>query len=483
MILLNEDYARICLEEAEKLGASYCDVRFSETDEEQISTKNERPDRIELLCVADFGVRVIVNGAWGFSGSRNMDSNEMTEATREAVNMAKGSALTKKNDVRLCECRHFQTKYGTPVHIDPFKVPQEEILDILLSSERIIRAQSNHIKTTYSLFRAFKQKKFFASSEGSSIHQTIVWCGGGIYAIASRSGEVQRRSYPAFYGSYNTGGFEAFNALQLIENSERVGREAVALLNAKPCPSDVRVLLLGPEQLWMQIHESCGHATELDRVLGSEIDLAGTSFLAPELLNTYSYGSEEVNLTVDSTVRGGLGSYGFDEEGVAAKKVYLVKEGQFVGFQTSRETASVIGLDESSGSMRSDYSMNQPIIRMSNINLLPGDWKRDEIIEDTREGILMDTIRSWSIDERRLNFQFGSEIGYTILDGELNEMVKNPTYAGNSPEFWRGCDATSKDDWRLLGTPDCGKGRPEQYLFVGHGCGTTRFNNVRVGII
>ena len=228
-------------------------------------------------------------------------------------------------------------------------------------------------------------------------------------------------------------------------------------------------------------HESCGHPTELDRALGSEVDSAGTSFLTPDMLNKFRYGSKVVNLVLDSTLEGGLGTFGYDDEGVEAKKIYLVKEGQFVGYQTSRETASQIGINESSGSMRGMYGDDLPIVRMANINLSPGDWSRDEIINETKTGLLVDTIKAWSIDDRRLNFQFGCEIGKIIQDGEITELVKNPTYTGITYEFWRSCDASAYDDWKMLGTPGCGKGRPGQSMYVGHGSGTSRFNNVRVG--
>ena len=482
VFILSEELAEICLEQAGKLGSSYADIRFFNTEDEQISVKDGNSERAEYSYFADFGVRVIMDGAWGFAGSRHIDPAEVKQETVEAVKMAEASASIKRGEVELCECEAVEAEYTTRFRVDPFEVPAEDIIDALIAADSNVRAQSKYIKTSYALFRAQRQRKYFASSEGSRINQTIVWCGGSVYGVASRNGEVQRRSYPAFDGSYNTGGYEVFEAFNLVENSERIGREAAELLDAKPCPSGVTDLILGPEQTWLQIHESCGHPTELDRALGSEIDLAGASFLKPEMLRRFRYGSEAVNLVSDSTVEGGLGTFGFDDEGVPAKRAPLVEEGVFVGYQTSRETARRMGFEESTSSMRCTHGFNPPIIRMTNINLLPGDWKRDEIIEDTGDGVLMDTIRSWSIDENRLNFQFGTELGILVEGGELKEMVKNPSYTGITYEFWRGCDATAEDDWRMMGTAGCGKGRPGQSMYVGHGCGTTRFRNVRVGI-
>ncbi|MCF2144353.1 MAG: TldD/PmbA family protein [Candidatus Heimdallarchaeota archaeon] len=204
--------------------------------------------------------------------------------------------------------------------------------------------------------------------------------------------------------------------------------------------------------------------------------------MTPDLLGKLTYGSKLVNITADSTLPGGLGTFGYDDEGVKAKRVYLIKDGLFVGYQSSRETALLIGLPESSAGMRADSPQKLPLIRMVNINLEPGDWKRDELIAETKKGILMSTNKSWSIDDKRLNFQFGTEIAWEIVNGEIKGLIKNPTYTGITPEFWGSLDGVSKDDWRLWGTPNCGKGQPGQVMYTGHGCSTARFQNVRVGV-
>jgi TldD protein len=257
----------------------------------------------------------------------------------------------------------------------------------------------------------------------------------------------------------------------------------VQLLDAEKCPSKSTDLIIKGRQLQLQIHESCGHPTELDRALGMEADYAGTSFLTPNKLGKFKYGSKLVNIVADATAPGGLGTFGYDDEGTPAKKVYLIKNGTFVGYQSSRETATALDLKQSSGGMRADSPMAIPLIRMTNVNLLPGKWKTEEIVEDTRDGILMETNKSWSIDDRRLNFQFGTEIGWTIKNGSRVKMVKNPTYTGITPKFWGSCNAISRDDWMMWGTPNCGKGVPGQVMYVGHGCGTARFAKTRVGLI
>jgi len=236
--------------------------------------------------------------------------------------------------------------------------------------------------------------------------------------------------------------------------------------------------------LALQVHESCGHPIELDRVFGSEASFAGTSFLTPEKLGEFQYGSEIVSIAADATAPGGLGSFFYDDEGVAAERTDIVMEGVFRGYLSSRETAARLGLKASGGAMRADGWNRIPIVRMTNINLEPGDWNLEEIIEDTANGLYMMDVKSWSIDDKRLNFQFGQEQAYEIRDGQLGQVFRNPTYAGITYEFWRSCDAIAgDDDWHLWGIPNCGKGEPMQVGHVGHGVAPARFRNVQVGVI
>lgn len=478
------DLGRKSLEEAVKAGASYADVRMGEILDENLIVKNGVPEETMLLKTKGFGIRVMLEGAWGFAASVDLTGKEVKEMAHKAVAIAKASARVKKKAVSLKKATVKKDKYSTPMKKDPFKVPLEEKMGMLMDAERVIAEQSPLIKVSYAFFRAFQEKKLFVSTEGTEIHQQINWCGGGILGIAIKNGEAQRRSYPSsFRGNFATSGYEFFKSLKLFQHAKHVGKEAVQLLKAEKCPSATTDLIIAGDQLALQIHESCGHPTELDRALGMEADYAGTSFLTPDKLKKLRYGSKIVNIVADATVPRGLGTFGFDDEGTPAKKVYLVKGGMFVGYQSSRETAALLKLRESSGGMRADSPLAIPLIRMTNINLSPGDWKAEELIEDTQKGILMQTNRSWSIDDRRLNFQFGTEIGWTIRNGSKEKMIRNPTYTGITPQFWGGCDAISRDDWDMWGTPNCGKGVPGQVMYVGHGCGTARFTNVRVGLI
>jgi len=478
------ELGRLALEEAMKQGASYADIRIGEIENEILTVKNGAPEEVKFLQTKGFGVRAIVNGAWGFAASIDINEKEMGQVVEKAISIAKASSMLKKKNVQLSQEEIRQDKYETPIKKDPFEVSLEEKLNILFEAERLLAEQSPSIKASYSYYQGFREKKFFMNSEGAEISQVITWCGGGLMAIAVKSGEMQVRSYPAsFRGDFSTAGYEFFESLALVENAKKVGQELIKLFDAEKCPSMTTDLILTGNQLALQIHESCGHPTELDRALGTEADYAGTSFLTPEKLGKFRYGSKHVNIVADATVPRGLGTFGYDDEGTPAKKVYLIKEGLFVGYQSSRETAAELNLGGSSSGMRADSPLSLPLIRMTNINLLPGDWKAEEIVEDTKDGVLMMTNRSWSIDDKRINFQFGTEIGWRIKNGSLENMIKNPTYIGVTPQFWGSCDALSKDDWKMWGIPNCGKGVPGQVMYVGHGCGTARFKNVRVGLI
>jgi len=478
------DFGKIALEEAGKKGASYADIRISEILREVLTVKNGEPEAVNFLQTKGFGVRVVADGAWGFAGSVDINKEEIMRTVEKAVSIARASALLKKKEAVLIREEAREDQYVSSFQKDPFEIPVEEKLDVLVQAGRILKEQSPLIKAAYTYYRGYRENKLFMNSEGAKINQRTTWCGGGLSAIAVRNGEMQTRSYPSSFGGNNaTSGYEFFESFALVDHAKETGQELLKFFEAEKCPSGEIDLVLTGDQLALQIHESCGHPTELDRALGTEADYAGTSFLTPEKLGNFQYGSEKVSIVADATVPHGLGTFGYDDEGTRAKRVYLVKKGLFVGYQSSRETAAELDLEESSGGMRADSPLALPLIRMTNINLLPGDWKSEEVVEDTKDGVLMLTNRSWSIDDRRINFQFGTEIGWRIRNGSKENMVKNPTYMGVTPQFWGSCDAVSKDDWIMHGVPNCGKGVPSQVMYVGHGCGTARFCKVRVGLM
>ena len=297
-----------------------------------------------------------------------------------------------------------------------------------------------------------REHRYFASSEGSRVEQIIVESGGGMDATATSTDEVQTRSYPNSFGRHQLcAGYEAITAMNLEGNAERIAAEAVALLSAGVCPTGRMTVILDATQAALQVHESCGHPTELDRVRGDEAAFAGTSFLTPDLVGNFRYGSEQVTIIADATAPGGLGTFGWDDEGVAAQCTTLVDQGAFSGYMSSRETAA--GHDwSSSGAMRAESWNRIPLIRMTNVNLEPGLSSLEQMIATTDHGVYLETNRSWSIDDRRLNFQFGTQNGWEIKDGRRLRLVKNALYSGRTPEFWRSCDAVGgAAEWAMWG--------------------------------
>jgi len=485
------ELTHLALNTAAARGATYADVRVVRRRTQQIATRNGVVSTLSDSETMGFGIRVIANGAWGFSSSARLDRAEVERVAAEAVEIARASAAVARAPVELGPPEAHVDTYRTPYEIDPFAVPTEEKLALLLAADEAMRRVPGARVVQGSLV-SWRENKVFASSEGAYIEQEITECGGGIAAYAVGDGEIQQRSYPnSFARDQRTGGWEIILAMDLPGNGEQVASEAVALLTADPCPSGVTTLILVPTQLALQVHESCGHPTELDRVFGSEAAYAGTSFLTPDSLGVLRYGSPIVNLTADATIPGGLGTFGYDDEGVPAQRVPLVREGIFVGYLSSRETAVQLarlrGEDpaqaRSGGAMRASGWNRIPLVRMTNVNLEPGEWTFDDLIADTDEGIYMETNRSWSIDDRRLNFQFGTEIAYEIRRGKMVRLLKNAIYSGMTPQFWGSCDAIcNADHWRVWGTPNCGKGQPGQVAHTGHGAAPARFRNVQIGV-
>ena len=471
------------LDAAQRAGAAYADVRIVERDAETLTVKNGALEAANSERSEGFGVRVLVDGAWGFSASALLEPEEVERVTRQALAIARASGLARGEPVRLDESPPQVGHYATPFSEDPFSVPLGEKLKLLFDADAEMAAVPG-VAVRQGSIESGRERKTFASSQGARIEQEIVEAGAGIDATAFNESESQSRSYPnSSGGQVVTGGFEAVRAMDLAGHARAIAEEAVALLDAPQCPSGEMTLIVDASQLGLQVHESCGHPIELDRVLGYEASFAGTSFLTTDKLGNLQYGSELVNIDADATAPGGLGTFGYDDEGVPAQNVPIVSGGRFVGYLTSRETAPIIG-QQSMGSSRAWSWDRIPIIRMTNINLRPGNaGSLDDLVADTRDGILVVTNKSWSIDDRRLNFQFGTQVGWLIRNGKLTQMVRNPTYTGITPAFWGSCDAIcGPEAYTIWGVPNCGKGEPMQTGHVGHGAAPARFRNVQVGV-
>jgi TldD protein len=471
------------LDTASSLGAGYAESRVVRRLEESIAIKTGRVEGVASGESEGFGVRVLVDGAWGFASSHVLTLEEADRIAADAVRIARASATALREPTVLDDRPAANGTYETPLQEDPFAVPLERKIADLLAADQAATSVKG-IAFTESMYAAQREWKTFAATDGSYTEQTITHVGSAVEANAIDGDEHQRRSYPDAGGGWNAAGYEYIRSLDLERTAGPLAEEAVALLTAPQCPSGRTTIVLDPSQLYLQVHESCGHPTELDRVFGTEASYAGTSFLTTDKLDEgFRYGSDLVTIVADATASGGMGTFGWDDEGVEAQAVPLVQNGIFTGYLSSRETAPRIGR-QSGGAMRADGWNRIPLIRMTNINLLPQPgMSLDEIVADTDDGLYLSSNRSWSIDDRRLNFQFATEVAYEIKGGKKGRLFKNPTYTGITYEFWRSCDAVGDErSYVMLGTPNCGKGEPGQTGHVGHAVPGARFRNVQVGV-
>ena len=458
----------------------YADIRVTTTSEQHVRVRNGEVDTLASTVDRAAGVRVLVGNGWGFAATSDVSEASIRAAARRALEVAAASHIATTETVVLSDVDAYVASWASEYAVDPWSIALDRKLDLLFGATEPMRSDARIHQVSGEL-SAYRQEKAFASTVGSFIEQTTTEVGGGIEALAIDDGEFQRRTYPnPFGGDYQAGGWEIVEALDLAGNAPRMRDEALALLAAPKAPAGRFDLIVGSSQLALQVHESCGHPTELDRAMGLEISLAGGSFLQPSMLGEFRYGSELVNIVADATVPGAIGSFAYDDDGVPAQRFHLIENGMFVGYLTGRDTAPAIGR-RSNGTVRAETAARIPIIRMTNINLEPGTATLDALIADTKRGIFVDTNKSWSIDDLRLNFQFGCEVAYEIENGRLGRMLKNPVYTGTTPEFWRSCDAVGdRSTWRIWGLPNCGKGDPMQTMRVAHGAPAARFRGIEM---
>jgi TldD protein len=472
------------LDRVARRGVSYADVRALEIEDRHVSTKNGKAGDVSSAVSRGIGIRVLAGGCWGFAATDDLSRDGIDRAAHLALDIARSGAVAKKKDVELAPESKYEAQWTSPYRIDPFSTSVDQNLSVLLAVDAELRRHPGVSLAEASM--AFdRRRQVFASTIGSLIDQTRITTGAGFSALSYKEGEIQRRSYPnSFGGQHQLKGYELVDELDLLAHAPRVAEEAVALHAADQCPEGRFDLILESSQLGLQIHESIGHPIELDRVLGSEANYAGMSFLTVDKLRHLRYGSEIVNVVCDARLEHGpgLGTFAFDDEGVPAQCTDIIREGEFVGYMTSRETAPVIGEARSNGTMRADGWARLPLIRMTNVSLKPGQQSLEEVFGGTDHAIYMETNKSWSIDDKRYNFQFGCEIGWEIRNGKKIRMLKNPSYSGITTEFWNSCAAISgPEHWTLWGTPNCGKGQPEQVMGTGHGASPARFHNVKIG--
>ncbi|MCD6579771.1 TldD/PmbA family protein [bacterium] len=477
-----KEFTDFALNSISVAGVSYGDIRIVSRRSKQIFIKNGNIERNNYSFTIGFGIRVLYKGSWGFASGYDLTKINIEKACKKAILIAENNSMISNKKVILAPNPVFNDTFYSTYEKNPFDMDEGAILSHLLKANNAMKLDKKIIiATTNADFR--NEEKYFANTDGSFIYQNFIQTGGGIGCFAFDGNEIAKRSYPAsFGGDYRNSGWEFILSMDLENNGRRIAKEAIELLNAPSVPYGRKDIVLEGSQLALQIHESIGHPTELDRVLGYERSFAGTSFATPDKLYDLQYGSPLVNIVADATNVEALGGFAYDDEGVQAQSTYLIKDGLFVGYQTSRETASVIG-QVSNGTMRADGFQNIPLVRMTSINLLPGKSSFEDIIGEIEHGFYFLTNKSWSIDDKRLNFQFGCEIAYEIKKGKLGKIYKNPTYTGITPKFWNSCDAIgSKEHYRIWGIPNCGKGEPSQTARVSHGASFARFRNIEIGV-
>ena len=462
-------------------GVDYAEVRHVLRERLWRGVKNDAIETATSSTDIGVAIRVYQNGAWGASSTQNVTSGGLKKAAERAQAVAKAAGIVGRPPVAWTSgCPQVGT-YRTPVEIDPFSMDASEQFESLFAITDTLRDGDNILSAKATLV-AVKLSTHLMTSEGTNVQQDLQICGGGMQVTAGNSEDVQTRSYPKdFEGNVRAGGWEVWDSFQLAAHAPRIRREAQELLVAPVCPPGETTVILANSQLSLHVHETCGHPSELDRALGDEISLAGGSFLRPEMRESFQYGSSLVNLTADATTPGGAGTFGWDDEGIPASRTPLIEGGQFVNYLSNRESSTRIGT-QSSGAARANSWRSLPIVRMVNVNLEPGAGSLSDLIADTPKGFLIETNKSWSIDDLRLNFQFGCESATEIQNGRLGRRFKNPVYTGITPEFWRNCDGIcGQEEWEMWGYLFCGKGDPMQSIHVGHGVAPARFRNIQVG--
>ncbi|MBW6514865.1 MAG: TldD/PmbA family protein [Candidatus Syntrophosphaera sp.] len=460
---------------------TFADVRVTRTDTEGLYFMNGflRNYGSSMDSVA-IGIRVLINGCWGFAGSHRLSEASLDRLIASAISNARNGSNFTRSKVTFPELHATQASYHHQPEIDPFKMDREEKISYLQKLAEAIKPAG---KIVHSLVAAqfMRQEKYYANSEGSYSHTSYYNTLPMMEVVAAEGDQIQSRTWPG-HMSAGRGGFELFHQQKFPENTGRIVKEATDLLSAPTIEEEKADIIIGCGHLALQLHESVGHATEADRIFGMEISYAGKTFIKPEMLGSFQYGSPLVNIYSDSTDPRGLGFHPVDDEGVPGKRLDIIKDGVLVNQQTSRQIAHLLGLEPSSN-MKASYADDFPLVRMTNFCLAPGSGSLDDLIRDTEHGYLLDFTKTWSIDDNRNNFQFTTEIGWRIENGKITGIVKEPTYFGITKDFWNACDRVcGEEEWGYHSTFHCGKGEPGQVMQLSHGVAPARFRNINVSV-
>ncbi|ACY15244.1 TldD/PmbA family protein [Haliangium ochraceum] len=473
--------ADVALDAARAAGASYADVRIADYRNQSVRTREQRVLDIEDASDSGFGVRVIVDGAWGFAASARVEREELVRVAQQAVAMAKLSAKLRREPVQLAPTQAHVAVWNTPVRRDPFDVSVDEKVAKQLEINAAALGVAG-VSFCSSRMAFVREHKLFASTEGSYIEQTLHRCNPSftVTSVDRKRGSFKTRNA---YTDPQGLGYEYIEEYPWLEDVRQAGEDVVAKHTAPSIEPGLYDLILHPTHLWLTIHESIGHPTELDRALGMEANYAGTSFLTVDKMGSFRIGSEIVNFRGEKTHPGSLATCGYDDDGVQTMEWPMVERGIFVDYQTTREQAHLIGHERSHGTAYAQSWKDVPFQRMPNINLEPGEQplSLDALIADTERAILIKGRGSYSIDHQRYNFQFGGQAFYLVENGAITGLVEDVAYQSRTPDFWGACDAIcSQDEYYVGGSFYDGKGEPGQANAVSHGCAPARFRQINV---
>lgn len=457
-------------------AVDFCSLRFVDSYGQRLGIRQNIVEPLGNRYSQGAFITVFNNGGIGYAATCDISRSGLKSAIGRAVNWATATAGRMHLQSRVPDLVSAVQSYQS-ISEQPWNSQSiQEKLDILTKINRTLKIHSNIVDWWAELY--YKQSDvLFVTAEveiGQHFHSLMPYLG----AVANDGRETQKRTFGS--ESAAQGGLEHLERIDFGNHATVIAEQALALLDAPNCRSGPADLLLMPDQVILQIHESIGHPLELDRILGDERNYAGTSFVTPEMFGDYQYGSNLLNITFDPTRENQVACYRFDDQGEASQRVYLIRNGileRSIGGYSSQQRAQLPGV---AASRASDWN-RAPIDRMANINLEIGDSTLPGMIESVENGILMTTNRSWSIDDSRNKFQFGCEIGWSIKDGEIQGMVKNPNYRGISSTFWRSLQAVGNEEtFEVLSVPSCGKGEPNQAIQVGHASPACLFGNVDI---
>jgi TldD protein len=475
------DLADAALSSARRAGASYADIRINRYRNQFIFTRDRRVQNIVNTEDYGFGVRVIAEGTWGFASSSNVTKDEIARVAGQAVTIAKANKAINVEPVQLAPVEAYDATWNTPVVKNPFEMSLQPKLDLLLQiNEEALKVQGASFVSAFMQF--VNEHKYFASTDGSHIEQSLIrsYPSFSVTAVDRASGKLySRNSLTAPMGM----GYEYVDSYPLLTEARVAAEEAVAMHKAKPVQAGQKTLILHPTNLWLTIHESVGHPTELDRALGYEANFAGTSFLTTDKLGKFDFGSKMVNITADKTQEHAMATCGYDDDGVKTTRWPLIKDGVFVDYQTTRDQAHLIDQKASHGCSYADNWASVPFQRMPNVSLEPGgkDLSEQDLIGATDDGIYIKGDGSYSIDHQRYNFQFSGQTFWEVKNGKITTQLRDVAYQSNTPEFWKSCDMLGgKSTYLLGGAFSDGKGQPTQINSVSHGCPVARFARVNI---